>query len=639
MIDLSRLEQIKAAGDLPSPKGAALTIMRLLQREDVSLVDVVKAVKTDPAFVGRLIKAANGVNVGGGRAIISIKDALVVLGIPAARSLALSFSLLSGYRSGSCRNFDYKRFWSHSLACAVALQWLTLRTRAAPPEEAFAVGLLANIGRLALATMFPDGYSSLLEQAKEGAADLIELEHQVLVMTHNEVSAVLLHDWGLPKFFTEPVFHGEQPELGNFVEGSRPYMLAWSLMLANHIADICLAEENARRAMMPSLMLMGSRLSIDAETLYPMCDKVVEEWRAWAAELDVESRAVPPFEDLSQAPQSPPVGAVARDEQGLRAIVVDDEASIRALLVSLLRSEGHEVFEATNGRQALEMALELRPQIMVVDWMMPEMDGIEMTRALRETKIGRGIYILIVTAFGDDERLIEAFESGVDDFIGKPIKPRVFSARLRGARRVVQLQQEVEHDHEEIRRFAAELAVTNRRLQEVVLTDALTGFPNRRYAMERIAQEWSAGNRNKRPLSCMVVDVDFFKAVNDTYGHDVGDSVLKQTAVAIKSGLRTQDVVCRIGGDEFLVICPDTSLDAAMMCAERMREAVHGVAINCGQIEIKASISVGVACRDPATADFEAFMKVADQGLYVAKQNGRNSVATTQSLVPRQAQN
>ena len=163
--------------------------------------------------------------------------------------------------------------------------------RAAPPEEAFAVGLLANIGRLALATMFPDGYSSLLEQAKEGAADLIELEHQVLVMTHNEVSAVLLHDWGLPKFFTEPVFYSEQPELGNFVEGSRPYMLAWSLMLANHIADICLAEENARRAMMPSLMLLGSRLLIDAETLYPMCDKVVEEWRAWAAELDVESCA------------------------------------------------------------------------------------------------------------------------------------------------------------------------------------------------------------------------------------------------------------------------------------------------------------------------------------------------------------
>lgn len=153
--------------------------------------------------------------------------------------------------------------------------------------------------------------------------------------------------------------------------------------------------------------------------------------------------------------------------------------------------------------------------------------------------------------------------------------------------------------------------------------------------MERIAQEWSAGNRNNRPLSCMVVDVDFFKAVNDTYGHDVGDNVLKQTAAAIKSGLRTQDVVCRVGGDEFLVICPDTSLDAAMKCAERMREAVHGAAINCGRIQIKASISVGVACRDPATADFEAFMKVADQGLYVAKQNGRDCVATTQSLAPR----
>lgn len=635
-VDTVKYEQLKASGDLPSPKGAALAIIRLLQREDVSLTEVARAVKTDPAFVGRLIRAANGINVGGRRAIVSIQDALVVLGIPATRSLALSFSLLSGYRSGNCRNFDYKRFWSHSVACAVALQWLTLRTRAAPPEEAFAVGLLANIGRLGLATMFPDDYSRLLEQMNKGAAtDLIELEQQALVMTHNELSAALMHDWGLPKSFTEPVFHCERPELGNFVEGSRQHALAWSLTLANHIADMCLAEETARRAMMPNLMLLGSRVSMDAETIYPLCDKVAEEWRAWAAELDVGSCAVQPFEDLSLAPKSPPVGAPAGTEQGLRALVVDDEASVRALLVSLLRGEGHEVFEASNGRQAFEMALDLRPQILVADWMMPEMDGIEMTRALRQTKIGRGIYILIVTGFEDDERLIEAFESGVDDFIGKPIKPRVFAARLRGARRVVQLQQEVEHDREEIRRFAAELSVTNRRLQTAALTDPLTGLPNRRYAVDRFQQDWAAAVRKGRPLACLVIDVDDFKTINDTHGHDVGDAVLRQTVAALKKGLRTQDTLARMGGDEFMVICPDTTIEAALICGERLRHLVESASMASGVAATRGSISVGVAVRESGMADIDALIKCADQGLYLAKQGGRNCVASTQISPPK----
>jgi diguanylate cyclase (GGDEF)-like protein len=215
--------------------------------------------------------------------------------------------------------------------------------------------------------------------------------------------------------------------------------------------------------------------------------------------------------------------------------------------------------------------------------------------------------------------------------MSKPLKPRILQARLRAGHRVVQLQNEIERDREEIRKFAAELAVTNRRLQEVALTDSLTGFPNRRYAMERIAQEWSAGDRTKRPLSCMMVDVDNFKTINDTYGHDVGDSVLKQAAAALKTGLRTQDVVCRIGGDEFLVICPDTDVAAVLLCGERLRSSVEAVAIDSGVVQLKGSISVGVATRTPNLADVDALIKTADQGVYLAKQRGRNCVASVQA--------
>jgi diguanylate cyclase (GGDEF)-like protein len=219
----------------------------------------------------------------------------------------------------------------------------------------------------------------------------------------------------------------------------------------------------------------------------------------------------------------------------------------------------------------------------------------------------------------------------VDDFITKPLKPRILAARIRAGQRVIKLHQEIERDREEIRRFAAELAVTNRRLQEVALTDALTGFPNRRYAMERIGQDWAAASRSGRPLSCMVIDVDQFKQINDAYGHDVGDAVLRQTALALKQGLRAHDVVCRTGGDEFLVICPDTSLDQALACGERVRRAVDTVPIVSGMLELKASISVGVAVRGPEMPDAEALIKAADQGLYLAKQRGRNRVASIQS--------
>ncbi|MCB1803454.1 MAG: GGDEF domain-containing protein, partial [Gammaproteobacteria bacterium] len=183
---------------------------------------------------------------------------------------------------------------------------------------------------------------------------------------------------------------------------------------------------------------------------------------------------------------------------------------------------------------------------------------------------------------------------------------------------------------EEIRHFAAELAVTNRRLQQVALTDPLTGFPNRRYAVDRMQQEWASSTRTWRPMCCMVIDIDQFKAVNDTYGHDVGDQVLSQGATAIKRSLRAQDVISRTGGDEFLVICPDTTMEAALVCAERIRRSVEIMSINVGDQVLRVTISVGVAVRDRTMSDPDVLIKRADESAYVAKAQGRNRVAALQ---------
>ncbi len=668
-IDVTKFEQLKASGDLPSPKGVALAIIRLIQQEESSMGDLARVIKTDPAFVGRLIKAANGLAGYNRRAIASVQEALMVLGLPAVRTLALGFSLLSSYRDGNCTRFDYGRYWTSCLVYALAMQAITQRTRVAAAEETFCLGLLARIGELALATLYPQDYGKVLQQTLEYRdLPLVALEQRAFALNHRELTSAMLADWGLPRIFHEPAFFAEVPEESGYADGSREFVIVHSLHLASFIAEVFMAEEAERPNLMSRLFEIGGRLAFDPVAINELCDGVVREWQAWGALLELDTLEIPPFSDLasrgeaiaatlateakarvqqlpgdaheSPAEQQPmpggtnpltlPIGMA----QAMRVLIVDDDASMRALVRKVLETVGHQVLEAADGRVGMEMALEFQPQLMIVDWIMPEMSGLELTRALRQTKIGRGIYMLIMTSLDDDDRLIEAFENGVDDFMNKPINPRVLAARLRAGQRVIRLQQELDRDREEIRRFAAELAVSNRRLQEVALTDSLTGFPNRRYAIERMQQEWSVSSRTRRPLSGMVIDVDQFKTYNDSHGHDVGDAVLRQVAVSIKGALRAQDIVARTGGDEFLVICPDTGLDAALACAERVRFAVESAPLTVSGQLLSMSVSIGVATRDTVMTDPDALVKRADQALYLAKNKGRNRIMTAQSLRP-----
>ncbi|GAB1414361.1 MAG: diguanylate cyclase [Burkholderiales bacterium] len=631
-MDISKFEKLKASGNLPSPKGVALAIMRLTQKEDASMAELARIIKSDPAFVGRLVKAANSVNANPGRPVVSVQEALVVLGMPAVRNLALGFSLLSQYKHGACKSFDYANFWTASLACGIALQELTLRTRAAQAEEAFSVGLLARVGELALATLYAEDYAAVLRSAAKGPpAVLAELETERFAMNHRDLSAAMLTDWGLPKVFCEIVFLHERSEEMAFREGSRERVLVQSLVLSRLIAEICVADDAARSAAMPRLLALGARLEFEADDLLQLCDGVVREWQEWAAILNVSSARPPSFDELARPPAEPAPAAQPAEAARLRILVVDDEREARLSLRAVLEPGGYEVIEAENGEDGLRLALEKEPHILLVGRGLPQPGGIGLVRTLRDTQLGRGMYILMLTPPGGDENLVEAFENGVDDHLPRPPGPRLLLARLRAGQRIVRLHQDMEQDREELRRFAAELSITNRRLQEAALTDELTGLPNRRHAMEHLSKEWAVGSRNKRPLSCMVIDLDQFKQVNDTHGHDVGDAYLKQVALAVRGALRAQDVVCRTGGDEFLVICPETGLQAALACAERMRCAVEQAPVRFNGQQMKATMSVGVAVRDESMANLDALIKRADEGVYLAKQQGRNRIATPQS--------
>lgn len=626
-IDQSRFEELKASGLLPSPKGVALAVMRLAQDDATTNAEMARTIKADPALTGRIVKAANTVQFGGRRPVAAIPEAIIVLGLATVRQLALGFSLVSEYRSGRCDGFDYDGFWSRSLVTALALQGIVTRVRVAVPEECFVLGLLSRIGCLALATVYPDEYGALLkEHGARGLAELAYSEKQAFATDHNELSAALLTDWGLPSVLVEPALHHEDPARGNFAEGSRSFVLAHALHLATYIGDLCLAPKPARAALLPNLFLLGTRIALDAEKVAAITDEAICNWEQWSKLLEVPEPQVASLAELAAEVESvdPQAPVLQRVRPLLRILVVDDDKSILVLLEKLLTQAGYTVHSAANGREALRTAMECRPHIIVADWLMPEMDGLAFCRALRNSKIGRGVYLVLLTGIEDETRLVEAFEAGVDDYVLKPINPKLLLARLRAGERVVNLQAEVESDREEIRRFAAELALTNRRLQEAALLDALTGIPNRRYAMDRIQQEWSAAERSGRPLACMLIDVDHFKQINDTYGHDAGDLVLQRVAETLKHTARTQDVICRIGGEEFLVVCPDTDASAAAQCAERLRHAVGALRIAVGNTSLHLTISIGVAAMHAGMASPDSMIKASDQAVYAAKQAGRN---------------
>lgn len=182
-----------------------------------------------------------------------------------------------------------------------------------------------------------------------------------------------------------------------------------------------------------------------------------------------------------------------------------------------------------------------------------------------------------------------------------------------------------------------ELSEANQRLEDMAMTDVLTGLPNRRHGLRSLEREWQAAQRDDTPLACMMIDADGFKAINDTCGHDAGDEVLRQLSRQLLHALRTDDIVCRLGGDEFLVICARTPLDGALQLAEQLRREVATMRIAAGTGEWRGSVSIGVAARGAAMQDIEDLIKLADEGVYRAKRRGRNCVATAAAENPEPA--
>ena len=323
----------------------------------------------------------------------------------------------------------------------------------------------------------------------------------------------------------------------------------------------------------------------------------------------------------------------AADPQQVRVLVVDDDPATVQLLTGCLTEAGYDVLTARNGAEGLRILATDGAPVVIAERVAPEMDGLQLCRAIREHEGIPFAYIMMVTVRSDEEALIEAFEAGVDDFLTKPVCRGELLARMRAAERVLRLHQDAERKRLEAHLANARQALTQQELEEanktlnrMAITDELTGLLNRREAMARLEEYWGAAQRHGHPMACIALDIDHFKCFNDSHGHAVGDLVLKEVAGILRSTARRDERVCRVGGEEFLILCPHATEAQAANGAERIRQAIESHVVASGDLELNVTISSGVAQRTPETMSPDDLLRAADDALYSAKKAGRNRV-------------
>ncbi len=317
-----------------------------------------------------------------------------------------------------------------------------------------------------------------------------------------------------------------------------------------------------------------------------------------------------------------------------RILIVDDHEDNIELLRARLEARGYKIDSAHDGQEALDQVDRVIPDLILLDVMMPRMDGMEVVRRLKANKDLPFIPVLMQTALDSTENKVEGLDAGADGYITKPINFAELEARVKSLLRIKQLQSELAQKNvqlaaqeKEVKETNAKLKVANDTLLRISLTDMLTEVDNRRCLEERLREMWQHAIRLHEPIALVMCDIDKFKTVNDNYGHQAGDSVLREFAQLLKGEAREIDRVGRYGGEEFLLILPGTVLDAAVTFAERLRDKVEHHTFTYAGGTLCRTMSCGVAASPhPRVKDQEALLKAADEALYVAKETGRNRV-------------
>jgi two-component system, cell cycle response regulator len=294
-----------------------------------------------------------------------------------------------------------------------------------------------------------------------------------------------------------------------------------------------------------------------------------------------------------------------------KVLLVDDDPAMLRLLTRWLEKAGYAVCTAADGQAALETIEADCPDFLLTDWEMPRVNGLELCRQVRNLMLPHYVYTIFLTVRTAAADMIAGLENGADDFLTKPVTEGELLARLQSSSRVLELE---------------------RRLSLLAHTDFLTGLLTKRTFFDSLEKEWHRSSRFHLPLSCVILDLDFFKQVNDVYGHPAGDSVLKFVAELLIDNCRASDTVCRYGGEEFCVLMPETDEDSAAIWAERAKDLLGALRIPTGEETLRITGSFGIAQYREDADEPEELIKQADKALLWAKRSGRDRVVRYTSL-------
>lgn len=294
----------------------------------------------------------------------------------------------------------------------------------------------------------------------------------------------------------------------------------------------------------------------------------------------------------------------------MRILIADDDLTSRTMLSAILTKAGHEVVVTVDGDAAWEAMRAARaPDLAILDWMMPGLDGPDVIRKIRAITTDRPPYIILLTALGEKVNIVRGLEAGANDYLSKPFDPGELKARVGVGCRMLAMQAALLESREALAHQAAH--------------DNLTGLLNRRAIFACLEQELDRGARQQSKLAVGMVDIDFFKKVNDQFGHQAGDDILIAVADTMRRSLRPYDTVGRIGGEEFLVVVPLAGNAPVAPAFERLRHTIAQTPIQTRSGPVSVTLSIGVAAADEPTS-LDTLLERADKALYRAKETGRN---------------
>ena len=302
----------------------------------------------------------------------------------------------------------------------------------------------------------------------------------------------------------------------------------------------------------------------------------------------------------------------------IKLLVADDDAVSRKMVEKSALSLKLKVSSAADGNAARDIIERVPINIAILDWMMPGITGIDLSREIRKRKSKEYQYILLLTARNHSEDIIRGLSAGADDYITKPFNLKELEARLKIGKRIINLQRN--------------LLLTQKKLQAIAVHDDLTGLYNRREILRNLEEKFIQAQRETHPLGIIMLDIDHFKQINDRHGHQIGDTVLAEVGRRLKKGLRPYDKVGRYGGEEFLIILPKCGPKATKIIAERVRRNLGDEKIKTGNGDLRVTISLGCAITDPQeVTTVEKLLYRSDMALYHAKAQGRNRVSVKEN--------